>query len=127
MTHLHIVCIHILVGLFKSFASVLVQLISIFLNLSASISHKNVSIAITLLENLSAVKSLHFHLSSSRTHKCGCTMCVCVCVSQLIYLLQSPPSLVQQGLIYALAVAHAEMASFLSANPCVLPHTSFPC
>ncbi len=32
-------------------------------------------------------------------------MCVCVCMSEHIYLLQSPPSLVQQGLIYAVAVA----------------------
>lgn len=31
-------------------------------------------------------------------------VCIYICVSELIYLLQSPPSLVQQGLIYAVAV-----------------------
>lgn len=36
---------------------------------------------------------------------CVTCVCVCACVSEPIYLLQRPPSLVQQGLIYAVAVA----------------------
>lgn len=54
-------------------------------------------------------------------------MYVCVCQNSFFCLPQSTVSLVQQGLIYAPALAHAKIASFLGANPVELPHTSFSC
>lgn len=62
--------------------------------------------------------------------KVWCYMSVCVCVrSHLSPAASTVTCSAGSNLCGGSGdtVAHAEMASFLSANPCVLPHTSSPC
>lgn len=76
---------------------------------------------------LPAFKRHHLHLSRSYTYKYGGT---CVCVRTHLSPAEFPVTCSAESNLCGGSgdtMAHAEMASFLSANPCVLSHTSSPC